>query len=188
MQFGIEQILRESPIIPVVNFTSLESIPDVMQRLTNQGVKCIEITLRSEIAWEAIEWVKTNYPNFSVGVGTIVDVEQISKAAELGVDFLVSPGTTPALFDAFRSARIPFLPGVSNPTNIISALEEKCNFLKLFPAHLVGGMEALKAYGAVFPQVKFCPTGGINENDYKDYLALPNVLSVGGSWVAKSGR
>ena len=79
MQFGIEQILRESPIIPVVNFTSLESIPGVMQRLTNQGIKCIEITLRSEIAWEAIEWVKTNYPNFSVGVGTIVDVEQISS-------------------------------------------------------------------------------------------------------------
>lgn len=188
MQFGIEQILRENPIIPVVNFTHLESIPGVMERLQNQGIGCIEITLRSEIAWEAIEWVKTHYPNFSVGVGTIVHVEQIAKAVELKVDFLVSPGTTPALFDAFKKAEIPFLPGVANPSNIIAALEEDCHFLKLFPAHLVGGMEALKAYGAVFPQIKFCPTGGISETDYKDYLALPNVWSVGGSWVAKSGK
>jgi len=188
MQHQIKAILESHPVIPVVNFDRMEAISGVMQNLSNAGIGCIEITLRSEIAWEAIEFVLQSYPNFSVGVGTIVSADQVEKARELGVHFLVSPGATPSLFEAFERGGIPYLPGVSNPSGIIQAMEYGCNYLKLFPADLVGGMKALKTYGAVFPSVFFCPTGGISAADYRDYLSLPNVVSVGGSWLAKSGK
>jgi 2-dehydro-3-deoxyphosphogluconate aldolase/(4S)-4-hydroxy-2-oxoglutarate aldolase len=118
-----------------------------------------------------------------IGVGTLVTNEQIEKAAELGVDFMVSPGISKALAPTFESCGIPFIPGVATPSEIITGLELGWDTFKFFPAHLFGGLDALKTYGQVFPQVKFCPTGGIKADTYEQYLSLSNVISVGGSWL-----
>jgi 2-dehydro-3-deoxyphosphogluconate aldolase/(4S)-4-hydroxy-2-oxoglutarate aldolase len=116
-------------------------------------------------------------------MGTVVSVSQIDKAVELGIDFMVSPGLNASLAPAFESSGIAFIPGVVTPSEIIEGLQFGWDTFKFFPANLFGGLAALKAYGQVFPAVKFCPTGGIIEETHPDYLALDNIISVGGSWM-----
>jgi 2-dehydro-3-deoxyphosphogluconate aldolase/(4S)-4-hydroxy-2-oxoglutarate aldolase len=118
-----------------------------------------------------------------IGVGTLVSVAQIEKAASLGVNFLVSPSINTALAKAMESYGIIFIPGVATPSEMISGLQPGWDTFKFFPAHLFGGLDALKTYGQVFPEVRFCPTGKIKADTYERYLELPNVLSVGGSWM-----
>jgi len=186
MQNNIEEILLSNPLIPVVTIHKLEEIAPMYERLTKQGINCIEITLRTEFAWEAIALFKSRYKdNFKVGVGTITKPEHIKRCVELEVDFMVSPGLCPSLIDSYQKCGIPFLPGVSTPSEIMHAMELGWRYLKFFPAHLFGGVKALKTYSAVFEEVKFCPTGGVSEENLQTFLELPNVLSVGGSWLAK---
>jgi len=155
-----------------------------LEKLESQGVSCIEITLRTPISFDAIaEANRTFGQRMDIGVGTLVTNEQIEKAAELAVDFMVSPGISKALAPTFQSCGIPFIPGVATPSEIITGLELGWDTFKFFPAHLFGGLDALKTYGQVFPQVKFCPTGGIKAETYEHYLKLSNVISVGGSWL-----
>lgn len=116
-------------------------------------------------------------------MGTIVSKDQIAKAIELKVDFLVSPGLISGLASDFEDSGIPFILGVSTPSDIINGIQFGWDTFKFFPAHLFGGLNALKTYGQVFPQIKFCPTGGITEESYQSYLALENVISIGGSWL-----
>jgi 2-dehydro-3-deoxyphosphogluconate aldolase/(4S)-4-hydroxy-2-oxoglutarate aldolase len=118
-----------------------------------------------------------------IGVGTLVSVAQIEKAASLGVNFLVSPSINTALAKAMESYGIIFIPGVATPSEMISGLQPGWDTFKFFPAHLFGGLDALKTYGQVFPEVRFCPTGRIKADTNERYLELPNVLSVGGSWM-----
>jgi 2-dehydro-3-deoxyphosphogluconate aldolase/(4S)-4-hydroxy-2-oxoglutarate aldolase len=185
-QNGIEAILAANSRIPVVTFSSSAQVASVLEQLEAASVSCIEITLRTAAAWEAIEHCKKiANADFKVGVGTLVNVEQVERCKSLGVDFLVSPGSSDSLIDAMQSSGIPFLPGVMTPTEIISALEKECNYLKLFPYNLAGGINALKTYASVFPQVKFCPTGGLNADNHHEVLALKNVVSVGGSWLCE---
>ena len=186
MQNNIEAVLKDNPLIPVVTIESEDQIQSTFDKLRSQGVNCIEITLRTDFAWNAIEIFKKQYSEgFQVGVGTITNVEQVQKCKELNVDFMVSPGLTNKLAQELDKSGIPFLPGVSTPSEIIQAMEYGWKFFKFFPANLFGGIDALKTYGSVFPEVKFCPTGGISESNHKDFLALKNVLSVGGSWLTK---
>jgi 2-dehydro-3-deoxyphosphogluconate aldolase/(4S)-4-hydroxy-2-oxoglutarate aldolase len=116
-------------------------------------------------------------------MGTVVKVEQIEKAIELGIDFMVSPGLNASLAPHFENSKIAFIPGVATPSEIIEGIQFGWDTFKFFPANLFGGLGALKAYGQVFPNIQFCPTGGITEETYPEYLALPNIISVGGSWM-----
>lgn len=185
-QFNIEQLLAGNPLIPVVTIKDLSEVDAVYEQLKSHGISCIEITLRTDVSWEAIQLFKERYgDHFSVGVGTITSINDIEKCKALQVDFLVSPGVSDAMIPALSSCGIPFLPGVATPSEIIRGLEAGWKYFKFFPADLFGGIKALKTYGSVFSQAKFCPTGGINESNYQEFLALENVLSVGGSWLVK---
>lgn len=186
MQNGIESILKKNPLIPVVTINEMSEIDTIADKLTSQGVSCIEITLRTPIAWDAIREFQQRYgSSFDVGVGTIVSVEDIEKAVEAQVDFIVSPGCSPGMVSALNGCGIPFLPGIVTPSEIITGLEAGWRFFKFFPANLYGGIDTLKAYGQLFSEAKFCPTGGITNDNKESFLALDNVVSVGGSWMTK---
>lgn len=186
MQNNIEEILKNNSIIPVSTISSESELETIYNQLISKGIHCIEITLRTKYAFEAILQFKRKYGNeFKVGAGTVVSVEQVQRCRELGVDFIVSPGLTADLARELYESKIPFLPGAVTPSEITAGQELGVQFFKFFPANLFGGLETLKAYESVFKGVKFCPTGGINESNYEEYLALENVVSVGGTWVLK---
>lgn len=183
-QFNIREILERNKVVPVATIQNLSDIDGIVKSLVDQGISCIEVTLRTELAFEAIAILKKNYGHLlDVGVGTIISSDQLKKAKSLDVDFLVSPGLMQHLYADLQSAEIAFIPGVVTPSEIIQGMAMGYDTFKFFPAELVGGVKMLKTYAALFPNVKFCPTGGINENNFSEYLALPNVLSVGGSWI-----
>lgn len=183
-QNNIRKLLEKHPVIPVVTFNHLDEVVPQIEKLRSQGVNCIEITLRTDIAFDAIAFAIEKFgTSFDVGVGTIVNESQIQKASELGVAFMVSPGINASLSKSFEDSKIPFIPGVATPSEIIQGIQLGWDTFKFFPAQLFGGYNALTTYGQVFPEIRFCPTGGINESNYKDYLALTNVISVGGSWL-----
>jgi 2-dehydro-3-deoxyphosphogluconate aldolase/(4S)-4-hydroxy-2-oxoglutarate aldolase len=144
----------------------------------------LEITLRTPVALAAITAMRKAVPNAIIGVGTLTKAVDFAAADRAGAQFGVTPGMTPELAAASRGARYPLLPGVMTPTELISARNAGFNVLKLFPAQQAGGIGMLQALGAPFPDVLFCPTGGITRETAPDYLALPNVVCVGGSWVA----
>jgi 2-dehydro-3-deoxyphosphogluconate aldolase/(4S)-4-hydroxy-2-oxoglutarate aldolase len=185
IQNGIETILKQNSIIPVVTLNNANDVKEVAEKLSSHNIHCAEITLRTDFALEGIEMMKSNFPNISVGVGTIINTQQVREVKALGVNFMVSPGATNSLLKAMEESGIPYLPGVVTPSEIIQGLENGLSFFKFFPASIFGGKDTLKTYGQVFPQIKFCPTGGLNEQNYQDFLALNNVLSVGGSWMLK---
>ena len=183
-QNNIREVLAKHPVIPVVTFSNLEEVDAKIEVLLRNNVKCIEITLRTPVAYDAIQKVKENYGSeITVGMGTVVLEAQIRKAIELQVDFMVSPGLHSGLAQQLMESKIAFIPGVATPSDIINGLQYEWDTFKFFPAFLFGGVEALKTYGQVFPNLKFCPTGGLTEATYRDYLALENVISVGGSWL-----
>ena len=185
-QNGILELLTDKPLIPVVTIYDLEQLDSTIETLLARDINCIEITLRTNVSWQAIENAKKYYGDrIKVGVGTIINQEQIDKAIDLQVDFLVSPGITTKLIKGLSDSKLPFLPGVSNVSQIIMAIENNCQTLKFFPAILSGGLQALENYSLLFPDVKFCPTGGIGSVNFKSFLELKNVISVGGSWLSK---
>lgn len=185
-QHNIRQLLSEHPLVPVVTFEDLSQVVAFTEFLLNQQVRCIEVTLRNEFGLLAIQTIRKRFEKeMLVGAGTVTSEQHIMRAKDAGAQFAVSPGLTFELLEDFRANEIPFLPGVSTPSEIMFALENGLNTLKLFPANVVGGVDALKAYHAVFPSVKFCPTGGITKETSAHYLNLPNVFAVGGSWFQK---
>lgn len=186
VQNGIETILKNNPVIPVATIHNAEELESIITKIQAAGINCIEITLRTEYALEAIKQLKMKaIPRFFVGVGTVIRLEQVEQVKALEVDFIVSPGITEKLSKALAASGIPYIQGVSTVSEIMLGMEENCAFFKFFPANLSGGIEALKAYGQLFPTVKFCPTGGITENTYASYLAEKNIISVGGSWMIR---
>lgn len=148
------------------------------------GVRVIEVTLRSEAAPTAIRRIADEVPDMVVGAGTLTSPEQVADAVAAGARFLVSPGSTPTLLDAMTDSGVPFLPGVSTVSEVLGLLERGITEMKFFPAAAAGGRPYLKAIAGPLPQVRFCPTGGITPITAPDYLALPNVGCVGGSWLA----
>ncbi len=176
----------DNPLIPVVTFDDLSDVDSVIKHLKKSNINCIEITLRTAISFDAIEYVKSNYDNdLLVGVGTVVNSKQVNRCVDLGVDFMISPGLTNQLVSSFNDSEIPYLPGISSVNDILNATELGCDTLKFYPAELSGGIKMLKQFNSIFPNIKFCPTGGIGLNNYNSYLELENVLSVGGSWLIK---
>jgi 2-dehydro-3-deoxyphosphogluconate aldolase/(4S)-4-hydroxy-2-oxoglutarate aldolase len=184
-QNNIREVLAKHPVIPVVTLNNAGEVDDVAKKLISQNIFCAEVTLRTPFAMEGIALMKSKYPEISVGVGTVVNPQQVEELIVLKPDFLVSPGHSEALVSAMEASKISYLPGVATPSEIIQGMELGLRTFKLFPASLFGGLEALKAYGQVFQQCKFCPTGGLNAENHKTYLALDNVISVGGSWMLR---
>ena len=179
----VHDIVRLGPVIPVLAFDSAEQGEHVSRALHAGGVKVLEITLRTEAGLEAIERATQIAPDIVVGVGTITRPEQCALAKKAGAQFGVSPGLTKEMHAAAVDAGLPLLPGVMTPTDIITALELGYETVKFFPAQPAGGVPMLQAFHGPFPTLKFCPTGGITAESASTFLALPNVVCVGGSWL-----
>jgi 2-dehydro-3-deoxyphosphogluconate aldolase/(4S)-4-hydroxy-2-oxoglutarate aldolase len=186
IQNGIQTILKNNSVIPVATINNSGDLDNQISKIHSAGIKCIEVTLRTDFSLEALKILKSqNIPDFSVGVGTVIHPNQIDKVKDIGVDFIVSPGLTTKLAQHLKQSGIAFIPGVSTVSDIMKGLEEEFTFFKFFPANLFGGINAIKTYGQLFPHVTFCPTGGISEQTFKEYLEEPNIISVGGSWMLK---
>jgi 2-dehydro-3-deoxyphosphogluconate aldolase/(4S)-4-hydroxy-2-oxoglutarate aldolase len=185
-QNNIREILEGHDRVPVVTFGQEDDPVAFMQYLLEEGVKCIEITLRTEFGLPAIRAIRFAFgPEVVVGAGTVLDPSQLPALNDAGTDFLVSPGATDDLIDAMEASGMAYLPGAVTPSEIMHLRSKGMRTLKFFPAHLFGGKDALKAYGQLFPDVAFCPTGGIKKETSGDYLSLSNVFAVGGSWFQK---
>ncbi len=178
-----DSILALAPVIPVLTVASVEDGLRQAKALVAGGLYAIEVTLRTASALAAIEAIAKQAPNAVVGAGTIVSVEQIDEAVAVGARFLVSPGATPQLAKAAAQAPVPFLPGCATVSEAMALRELGFRALKLFPAEAVGGVRLLASLAAPLPDLRFCPTGGIDLAKAPDYLKLPNVACVGGSWM-----
>jgi 2-dehydro-3-deoxyphosphogluconate aldolase/(4S)-4-hydroxy-2-oxoglutarate aldolase len=179
----VSEIVRLGPVIPVLAFDSVEQGENVSRALHAGGVKVLEITLRTSAGLAAIERASHLADDIVVGVGTITRPEHCEQARKAGAQFGVSPGLTKEIHQAALDAGLPLLPGVMTPTDIIAAMELGYEIVKLFPAQQAGGVSMLQALGGPFPTLKFCPTGGITAETAPTFLALPNVVCVGGSWL-----
>ena len=179
-------ILTRSGIMPVVTVTSAEQGVAIARALVAGGLSAIEVTLRSAAALDAVRAIKQATPQLLVGVGTVCHAGHVRAAEAAGADFLVSPGTTPALAEALLASTLPSIPGAATPSEIMALLDHGFSCVKLFPASALGGIPRIKALAGPFPDLRLCPTGGIGEHDAADYLAQPNVLCVGGSWMVAS--
>jgi 2-dehydro-3-deoxyphosphogluconate aldolase/(4S)-4-hydroxy-2-oxoglutarate aldolase len=176
-------LLDVAPVIPVVVIDELDTAIPLARALVAGGLPIIELTLRTPSALAAIRLIADEVPEILVGAGTIASPRQAKEAAAAGAQFLVSPGTTPDLLLAMASTGLPFLPGTATISEMLTVLETGRTEMKLFPAALSGGVDFLKAVAGPLPHVRFCPTGGIRPETAPDYLALPNVGCVGGSWL-----
>jgi len=176
-------LLNKTKVIPVVTVASIDQGLGVCQALQAGGLSAVEITLRTPAALQVIEMVKNEMENFLIGAGTIKTAEELEAAKNAGAEFAVSPGFTRELSDAAFNLGLPFLPGVASASEVLEGMSAGRYFFKLFPAQAIGGLDLLNSLAAPFQEVKFCPTGGINEENFRAYLALPNVACVGGSWM-----
>ena len=177
-------ILKSQPVMPVLIIERVEDAVPLARALAAGGLKAIEVTLRTPVALEAIRAIADGSPDTLVGAGTILSPEDYEAAVKAGSKFIVSPGATPALFAAAKASEVPFLPGTSSASEIMLAREAGLRVVKFFPAEQSGGAPFLKAISSPIADMKFCPTGGISLKNANDYLSLPNVVCVGGSWVA----
>lgn len=178
------ELLRAGPVIPVIVIDDASKAAPLARALLQGGLRVLEITLRTAGALDAIRAVAREVPDAVVGAGTLLAADDLERAVAAGARFGVSPGATGELLAAARRARLPFLPGVQTASEIMAALAAGFTELKFFPAGPAGGVAALRGFGGTFPQVQFCPTGGITAETAREYLALPNVACVGGSWLA----
>lgn len=178
------ELLALSPVVPVVAIDDAAHAVLLARALLAGGVRVIEVTLRTPAAVRTIELIAAEVPDMVVGAGTVVTPEQAATSAASGAQFLVSPGCTPDLLAAAADTGLAYLPGVSTVSEMMHLLEAGLTELKLFPAEAVGGRAFLSSVAGPLPQVRFCPTGGITPASAPDYLALPNVGCVGGSWLA----
>ncbi len=181
---AIKDIMYTSPVISVMVINKLEHAVPLANALVEGGIKVLEITLRTSVALDAIKKIKAEVPNAIVGAGTIINLETLDKAIAAGSEFIVSPGVTDSLINAALKTGVPILPGIATSSEVMNLLEKGITEMKFFPAEAAGGIPMVKSIGGPFPQVTFCPTGGVNPKNAADYLALKNVACVGGSWMA----
>lgn len=181
---ALEGILKASPIIPVITIERVEDAVPLARALVAGGITALEVTLRTPAAPAAAAAIARDVPEAVLGLGTVLTPQDLATARSLGARFAVSPGATPELLDAADARDLPLLPGVQTASEVMAALARGFDVLKFFPAGQAGGTAMLKALAGPFPQVRFCPTGGVGENNFTDWLALSNVAAVGGSWLA----
>jgi len=176
-------VLDLAPVVPVVVVTDAADAVPLTRALVAGGLPAIEVTLRTPVALDAIRAVAAEVPDAVVGAGTVLSPEQVADSVAAGARFLVSPGWTDVLLDAMRASGVPFLPGVSTTSEVVALLERGVREMKFFPAQAAGGTAYLKSLAGPLPRARFCPTGGIGPASAPEYLALPNVGCVGGSWM-----
>lgn len=181
---ALSDILRRAPVVPVLSVEEARQAVPLARALVAGGLPVLEITLRTEAALAAIEAIARDVGEAVVGAGTVLTADQLSAVAERGARFAVSPGATPNLLAAAARGTLPLLPGAATASEVMRLLEAGHELMKFFPAEPAGGIAALKALAAPLPRARFCPTGGITAESAAAYLALPNVVCVGGSWVA----
>ena len=179
----IDQICAAAPVIPVLTFDNAEQAIGIASALVNGGLSVLEITLRSEYGLTAIKQVKQALPQAIIGAGTVLNPSQYQACIDAGADFIVSPGSTAELLQFGSQSTVPLLPGVASVSEAMQAMQLGYRRFKLFPAAVVGGVDTLKAFAGPLSELKFCPTGGIKPNNAADYLALNNVMCVGGTWL-----
>jgi 2-dehydro-3-deoxyphosphogluconate aldolase / (4S)-4-hydroxy-2-oxoglutarate aldolase len=182
----LDRIMSAAPVIPVLVIHRVEDAVPIAEALVEGGLPVLEVTLRTPAALDAIRAMKS-VPGAIVGAGTVLNPAQFDSAVAAGSEFVVSPGLTDALGKHAAGARVPLLPGVASASDIMRALDHGFTRLKFFPAMASGGIPALKAFASVFGQVRFCPTGGIGLETAPDWLAIPAVACVGGSWLVSAG-
>jgi 2-dehydro-3-deoxyphosphogluconate aldolase / (4S)-4-hydroxy-2-oxoglutarate aldolase len=184
----LRELLRLAPVIPVITIERVEDAVPLARALVSGGLRLLEITLRTAAGRDAAAAIVAEVPEAVVGIGTVLTPQDLARSRELGARFALSPGATPELLDAAAASDLPFMPGVATASELMAALARGFDIVKFFPAVPAGGVAALKALGGPFPQVRFCPTGGVSEDNAAEWLALPNVVVVGGSWLTPASE
>ncbi|AQA18412.1 keto-deoxy-phosphogluconate aldolase [Halioglobus japonicus] len=182
----LEQTLAASRVLPVVTAGDISATINLARALQRGGMTAIEITLRTPTALDAIAAVQREVPELLVAAGTVNTPADVARVVDAGVTLALSPGATPALLQAAAEAPLDFVPGVASASEILQAQAYGFELFKLFPAVTLGGLGMLKALGGPFPEARFCPTGGLSPENFRDFLALPNVVCCGGSWMVAS--
>lgn len=182
----LREKLTNIKLVPVVTPYSVEGTVELAETLVRGGINAIEITLRTDLALEATQAVKDSGIDIVLGVGTLTSVQDVERVAALGVDFAVSPGSTPAILQSAKQHQLDLLPGTSSASDVLLGMEYGYDFFKVFPAEAVNAYGLIKSFEAVFPQANFCPTGGVNLSNINRYLSLDSILCVGGSWILPS--
>ncbi|MFQ6372727.1 bifunctional 4-hydroxy-2-oxoglutarate aldolase/2-dehydro-3-deoxy-phosphogluconate aldolase [Shewanella sp. YIC-542] len=178
------EVFALSPVIPVMVINDIAHAVPLARALVSGGIRVLEVTLRTTCALAAIEKIAAQVPEAVVGAGTILNETMLQQAQDAGAQFAITPGATEALLNAGKAGRIPLIPGVASISEVMAGLGHGYHHFKFFPAEASGGVKALKAFAGPLGDVRFCPTGGIALHNYLDYLALPNVDCIGGSWIA----
>ena len=179
----IDTICASAPVIPVLTLENADQALGICTALVRGGLKVLEITLRSEYGLSAIKQLKKALPEAIIGAGTVLTPAQYDACVEVGADFIVSPGSTAQLLQHGSQSEVPLLPGIASVSEAMEAMTLGYRRFKLFPAAIVGGTDFLKAIGGPISELRFCPTGGIKPSNAADYLALSNVMCVGGTWL-----
>ncbi|WP_298279380.1 bifunctional 4-hydroxy-2-oxoglutarate aldolase/2-dehydro-3-deoxy-phosphogluconate aldolase [uncultured Bradyrhizobium sp.] len=182
-QDRIAELIRQATVIPVLTIERLADAVPLAKALVAGGVRTLEVTLRTPVAADAAKAIIAEVPDAVVGIGTILNADDLARAAALGAKFGISPGATPELLQAVAASGLPFAPGIATASELMQALAHGFDVVKFFPAEQAGGIKALRALAGPFPHVRVCPTGGIGEANAATWLAEPNVLAVGGSWL-----
>lgn len=179
-----DEVMRQGPVIPVMVIKKLEQAVPLARALVAGGIHVLEITLRTPVAMDAIQSISRKVAGAIVGAGTVTRGEELAEVAEAGAVFAISPGLTAELLEAANQGLIPFIPGIATISELMAGMALGYSHFKFFPAEAAGGVKMLQAFAGPFPQVTFCPTGGITSANYREYLGLKNVACIGGSWVA----
>lgn len=179
----VDELLGKAPVLPVISVSRLEDAVPLARALVDAGLPVLELTLRTDVALAAIHAIRNEVRGAVIGAGTVLDANALAAVAEAGAEFAISPGATDALYAAAERAALPWIPAVATASEIMRGLEHGHRRFKFFPAEASGGVGALKSFAGPFPQVRFCPTGGIDAGSAPRYLALPNVITLGGSWM-----
>lgn len=181
-------LLAIGRVIPVITLDRLADAVPLARALVAGGVRLLEITLRTQAGLEGARAIVREVPEAVVGIGTVLTPNDMQRAVDVGARFALSPGATPALLDAAAASPIPFLPGIATASEMMEAMARGFDTAKFFPATAAGGLAALRALAGPFPQARFCPTGGITEDNAAEWLAQPNVVAVGGSWLTPAAE
>ncbi|MCP3702471.1 MAG: bifunctional 4-hydroxy-2-oxoglutarate aldolase/2-dehydro-3-deoxy-phosphogluconate aldolase, partial [Alteromonas sp.] len=179
-----EEIFAAGPVVPVLVINDVEKAVPLAKALMEGGIKVLEVTLRTPAAIDVIKRIAQEVPDSLIGAGTVTNAQQLKAVVEAGAKFAISPGMTADLLKAGMDSEIPLIPGISSTSDLMKGKDAGYTHMKFFPAEASGGVKAIKSISGPFPDVTFCPTGGIGPNNYNDYLALNNVKCVGGSWLA----
>ena len=182
-QLQPDTLFAQGPVVPVIVVKDLADAVPMAKALLAGGIKVLEVTLRTPVALDAIRLLAQEVPDAIVGAGTVTTPEQLQQCIDAGAKFALSPGLTRELLQAGKDAPIPLIPGIASISELMEGTGLGYSHFKFFPAEAAGGVKTLKSIHGPFADIRFCPTGGINEKNFLEYLALPNVKCVGGSWI-----